>query len=117
MDGTMNWEAGFHAEECVALRYERAGLQIAARRWRGRAGEIDMIARDGNELVFVEVKRARTHARAAERVSARQMARIMNAATEFVEGEPAGQLTPMRFDVAMVDGLGRIEVLENAFAA
>ena len=39
------------------------------------------------------------------------------AATEFLAGEPKGQLTDVRFDVALVDDKGRIEVLENAFAA
>ena len=37
--------------------------------------------------------------------------------SEFIGGEPAGQLTPVRFDLALVDGAGRIEILENAFAA
>ena len=41
----------------------------------------------------------------------------MATATEFVGGEPAGQLTEMRFDVALVDGQGRIEIIENALAA
>lgn len=117
MDGSMAWAAGMHAEQSVASRYARAGMQIAAQRWRGRGGEIDLIARDGDGVIFIEVKRARSLARAAERVSTRQQARIMAAACEFVEGEPSGQLTPMRFDVALVDGMGRIEVLENAFAA
>jgi putative endonuclease len=54
---------------------------------------------------------------AAERLGPRQMARIYGAASEFIGGEPAGQLTPVRFDVALVDGRGQIEILENAFAA
>ena len=45
------------------------------------------------------------------------MARIYGAASEFLAGEPAGQLTEVRFDVALVDAVGRIEVLENAYAA
>ena len=44
------------------------------------------------------------------------MARIYAAAEEFLGGEPTGQLTESRFDVALVDAMGRIEVLENAFA-
>jgi putative endonuclease len=44
------------------------------------------------------------------------MARIYGAASEFIAGEPAGQLTPVRFDVALVDGSGQIRVIENAFA-
>lgn len=68
-------------------------------------------------MIFIEVKQSKTHAQAAEHLTERQMARIYGAASEFIGGEPAGQLTPVRFDVALVDGMGRIEILENAFAA
>jgi len=54
---------------------------------------------------------------AAEHLTERQMARIYGAASEFIGNEPAGQLTPCRIDVALVDGQGRIEILENAYAA
>lgn len=117
MSGTVCYHAGIAAEESVAAHYRRRGADIAQRRWRGRAGEVDLIARDGDMVVFVEVKKSRSFARAAERISRRQMERIMGAACEFVAGEPKGQLTDMRFDVALVDAQGRIEILENAFAA
>ena len=42
------------------------------------------------------------------------MARLCAAAAEFVGGEPSGQDTEMRFDVALVDGAGRIDIMENA---
>ena len=45
-----------------------------------------------------------------------EMERIVNAASVFLGGEPLGQATPVRFDLATVDGMGRIEVLEGAFA-
>ena len=77
----------------------------------------DLIERDGAQVIFIEVKQSKTHAMAAEHLTARQMARIYRAASEFLAGEPAGQLTDVRFDVALVDAVGRIEVLENAYAA
>jgi putative endonuclease len=101
----------------VEQLYTGSGRPICARRWRGSSGEIDLIARDGAEVIFIEVKHSKTHAQAAERLGPRQMARIYGAASEFIGGEPAGQLTPVRFDVALVDGRGQIEILENAFAA
>lgn len=70
--------------------------------------------REGEVTVFVEVKAARSHARAAERVSAAQTSRVMRAAEAFVANEPAGALTEMRFDVALVDAAGRVEILRNA---
>ncbi|MCW3782668.1 YraN family protein [Defluviimonas salinarum] len=114
MTGAVAHHGGRAAEDQVEALYTGAGYQIAARRWRGRGGEIDLIARDGNVVVFIEVKRAATHACAAERLSARQAERIYRTASEFLEGEPAGQDSEVRFDVALVDGQGRIELVRNA---
>jgi putative endonuclease len=117
MSGARSHQAGLAAERAVARLYDDSGRPVCQRRWRGSAGEVDLIARDGAEVIFIEVKQSRTHAQAAEHLGPRQMARIYAAAEEFIAGEPAGSLTAVRFDVALVDGFGRIEVLENAFAA
>lgn len=117
MSGMRSYRTGLAAEEAVGRHYERAGRRVCARRWRGESGEIDLVAREGTEVIFIEVKAARTHEEAAWRLGRSQMDRICLAAAEFLEGEPAGQLTPMRFDLALVDGQGRVSVLENAFAA
>lgn len=117
MSGLQSYRAGLHAEEAVERLYNRSGRSICARRWRGESGEIDLIARDGAEVIFIEVKQSKTHDEAALHLSERQIARICSAASEFIGGEPAGQLTAVRFDLALVDGVGRIEILENAFAA
>jgi putative endonuclease len=116
MAGALSYHAGLAAEAAVARHYESCGRAIAARRWRSEAGEIDLIARDGDELIFIEVKHSRSHSEAAQHLSASQMARIHASASVFLAREPAGQDTPSRFDVALVDGAGRIEVIENAFA-
>jgi len=111
----MGYHAGLSAEMRIAQDYERRGFAVARRRWRGDAGEIDLITRDGDGLVFVEVKKSRSIARAAERLSQRQMARIYASAEQFLAGEPDGQLTNVRFDVALVDHSGAFEIIENAF--
>ena len=113
MTGADRYRAGVAAEASVARHYESAGCAVAGRRWRGEGGEIDLIAREGEALVFVEVKKARSFARAANRLGRRQLERICAAATEFLAGEPRGQLTPMRVDLALVDSMGRVEVREN----
>jgi putative endonuclease len=117
MSGARSYFAGLAAEAAVEQFYTRSGRMVCARRWRGAAGEIDLIARDGAEVIFIEVKQSTTHADAAEHLTARQMARICASASDFLSGEPAGQMTAARFDVALVDAAGRIEILENAFAA
>jgi len=117
MTGLISYCAGKAAESSVAQHYSRSGRPIAASRWRSAGGEIDLIARDGAEVIFIEVKKAATHHAAAHRLSRRQMDRLCHSAALFLEGEPRGQLTPMRFDVALVDEQGRIDIIENAFAA
>ena len=112
--GQRAYHTGRVAESQVARRYEERGHAVAARRWRGRGGEIDIVARNGEGLVFVEVKAARSHAAAAESLRPRQIARLRLAAEEYMGNEPMGLNTPVRFDVALVDGTGRIEILENA---
>jgi putative endonuclease len=117
MSGYGSYRAGLAAEEAVARRYVDQGGVISARRWRGPSGEIDMIVHHQGASVLVEVKQSRTHAQAAERLTARQMGRIYASASEYLAGEPAGQDSDARFDVALVDAQGCIEVLANAFAA
>lgn len=113
--GRTNHIAGLMAEDSVARLYEARGLTVLAKRWRGRSGEIDLICRAGDCLVFVEVKKAASHAGAAWRLGAAQQRRICNAAVEYCASTSRSTLTEMRFDAALVDGIGRVEVLENAF--
>ena len=116
--GALAYHAGQCAEEQAAAHYLENGAEVLARRWRGKwGGEVDLIAREGECIVFVEVKKAVTHTFAAERLSRRQMDRICASACEYAEIYAAGSLTQMRFDVALVDDFGRLNVIENAFGA
>lgn len=117
MSGKTAYLTGLSAEDIVARHYTDRGLVEVARRWRGQGGEIDLIFADGDTMVFVEVKAARDHAAAAQMLRPAQMARLLAAGAEFAGTQPAGQLTPMRFDAALVDRTGVVEVLENAFGA
>lgn len=113
MSGITSYHAGLAAEASVARHLADRGLQIVARRWRGRWGEIDLVARDGEMLVLVEVKKSGRFAEAAARLSRAQLRRIWATAAEFLAGQPAGQSTNVRLDLALVDGTGRIEMIEN----
>lgn len=92
------------------------GHILVARRWRGPLGEIDLVMEKAGEVIFVEVKSSRTHAKAAESLSQRQIARLLRSAEHCLGTFPKGQATPMRFDVALVDGQGQIDVIVNALA-
>lgn len=115
--GAVAFQAGWAAEDQVARHYERQGETVCARRWRGQAGEIDLVARDGECVIFIEVKQSRSHDEAAGHLGPRQMQRIWNAAAEFLAGEPRGQLTEVRLDLALVDGRGEVKVIRDAWMA
>ncbi|MEY8883072.1 YraN family protein [Donghicola sp. XS_ASV15] len=117
MSGQKSYLAGFAAEESVALKYQSAGHRILARRWRGKSGEIDIVAEGPTGLIFVEVKSSKTHARAAASLSVRQQNRLRRAAEEFAAQRHGRTNIDMRVDVALMDQVGRIEILENALLA
>ena len=101
----MSHERGLAGEEVAARWLAEAGLPVVARRFRTRRGEIDLIARDGAVLVFVEVKlRSRDDfGRPAEAVTAVKQRRLANAAALFLARTGWGD-RPCRFDVIEVRG-------------
>jgi putative endonuclease len=109
--------SGRAAEASVARDYLRRGFALCAERWRGKGGELDLVAERGGTYVFVEVKSGPTHACAAERLQGAQIARLQVAAAEFLGSLGLSQDTDCRFDVALTDRLGRIEIVENALLA
>lgn len=108
-------------ESLAAAWLRLKGYRIEARNWRCAAGEIDLIAWDGDTLVFVEVK-SRTGKSAGapeEAVDRRKQDRLVRLAEVYLsrlEGEPPG----CRFDVVAVEGGGplpRLRHLKAAFRA
>lgn len=94
-------ELGKRGEDAAAAYLERIGMTLEARNWTCRAGEIDIVARDGDVLVFVEVKTRRSDraGTAEESVSSTKQRRIARLAKEYLLGggdQPAGGC---RFDV------------------
>ncbi|SFG15444.1 putative endonuclease [Roseobacter denitrificans OCh 114] len=114
--GRMAYHAGLSAEASVIREYESHGYVFEAQRWRGQVGEIDLVLRKSGLVVFVEVKKSKSFERAALRISPTQKRRIFATGEEFVAQEPQGLLTDMRFDVALVDAAGAVQILENALS-
>lgn len=114
--GAMAYFSGCAAEASVAQAYVARGLTLLESRWRGLSGEIDLIFEDAGELVFVEVKKARSFDAAAERLSHAQARRIHMAASEYLEYAPNGQMSQMRFDLALCNQAGEVELREGAFS-
>ncbi len=111
--GRTAYQDGLAAEDIVLRTYRSRGYQLVDQRWRGRCGEIDLIFSGNDELIFVEVKKARSSDIAAERLSDRQLWRIARSAEDYIGTVAADPMTPMRLDLATVDANGRVAVLEN----
>ncbi len=111
---------GKTGEDLACAELERRGYAIVARRHRCRSGEIDIIARDGKTVVFVEVKarHSRAFGEAAEAVTALKQRRIARIASEYVVQQQLRDC-PCRFDVVSIHFAGgqpAVEVFQNAFS-
>ena len=96
---------GARAESIAADFLMRRGLAIIGRNFRTRAGEIDLIARDGATLVFVEVRmrRSQRFGGALESITAAKRARLVTAAKGYLA--MIGREPPCRFDAILMDRL------------
>jgi len=104
------------AAEALASTFLRAhGLRIVARNYRCRGGEIDLVARDGPTLVFVEVRLRSGSAfgGAAASITAAKRRRLLLAARHYLGR--LGREPPCRFDAILLDALAleRIEWLRD----
>jgi putative endonuclease len=90
------------AEAVAAGLLRLKGFRVLARDLRSVLGEIDIIARRGDLLIFVEVKSRANHAEAAEALSADQRRRIARAASLFLRRRPDLAGLPQRFDAVLV---------------
>ncbi|MEL6171646.1 MAG: YraN family protein [Pseudomonadota bacterium] len=115
VQGQLGYYRGITAENIAARRYVEDGYEILEERWRGRGGEIDLIFLHGDTFIFCEVKAARTVDAAISRLRSRQIGRIHAAASEYLAKTPLGQLSNVRFDLAVVDGTGEAVILKNAY--
>jgi putative endonuclease len=112
---------GKTGEDLACRELERRGYAILARRWRQRVGEIDIIARDGQTLVFVEVKArdGREFGAPAEAVSIVKRRRLVQLAIMYLTRNRLADCR-CRFDVVSVDvgaAAPIVEVFQNAFDA
>lgn len=114
--------AGRDAESLVCEHIEKEGTRVVARNFRGRGGEIDIVARDGDVLVFVEVRFREEGDFGApeETVTPVKRSRIASAARAYLSTISPADWKEARFDVAAVEGSGPAAVIRyyrNAFDA
>jgi putative endonuclease len=116
--GAANRAAGALAEDIALAHLQRAGLKLLERNFRCRMGEVDLVMRDGDSLVFVEVRlRGRgAFAGAGESIDARKQRRIVMAARFYLSGK---REMPCRFDCVLLERPApeALEWIRNAFDA
>ena len=93
---------GLSAESRASAYLVAKGYRIAARRFRSPVGEVDIVARRGRVLVFVEVKARATLDAAAESLQTRQQRRIAAAAAAWLSLNPHDIDKDIRFDAVLV---------------
>ncbi|MBI5241293.1 MAG: YraN family protein [Elusimicrobia bacterium] len=111
--GTSN-AAGERAEREAEAFLRGRGMRILARNFRSRCGEIDLVAQDGETVVFVEVRSRSSDAfgSAQETVTAAKRRRIIR--TALVYAQSRGLDAPLRFDVVAISPRG-LEHIPGAF--
>ncbi|NGZ07676.1 MAG: YraN family protein [Magnetococcales bacterium] len=111
---------GHQAEELAAHTLQQKGYHILERNWRISCGELDLVAKDGEILVFCEIK-----ARASvwggepgEAIDGRKQNRLLKLATAYLRAHPHLSGSVCRFDAVLIWrawGQWRIEVIADAF--
>lgn len=117
-------------QRSVGSRYEQEaaaflttkGLTVTEKNYRCRIGEIDLIARDGDTLVFCEVKYRYDGSTGdpAEAVDCRKQQTIFRAASWYMREKRLPEDTPCRFDVIAIRGIGegmQIQWIPDAFGS
>jgi len=114
--------AGEAFEQRACRELERAGLKALARNYNTRHGELDLVMRDGDTVVFVEVRyRVRAgHGDAAASVTRSKQEKLIRTAQLWLAAHAQHAHRPCRFDVVSYDGPAgeaRMDWLKGAFEA
>ncbi len=117
--GPARGETGRRGEDLAARFLVRQGYALVERNYRLRSGEIDIIARDRQTLVFVEVKTRRGNRFGSpfDAVDNRKQQQICRTALAYLTAHGLEE-SAVRFDVVAVyldEGQPRIELMKNAF--
>ena len=109
-------ELGSQGERIAVAYLTDVGLRVLDRNWRCREGELDIVAREGDALVFCEVKTRSSEAFGApvEAITYAKRTRLRHLAAKWLEVDAPLRPREIRFDVASVLR-GEVEVLEGAF--
>ena len=113
---------GAQFEQRARRDLERAGLRLLAQNYTTRHGELDLVMRDGEAIVFVEVRQrgARGHGSAVASITRSKQDKLLRTASLWLAAHPQHAQCACRFDVVSYDGLGdaaQMHWLRGAFEA
>jgi putative endonuclease len=111
-------KSGAQAEQTAARFLQKQGLRLVQANYRCRYGEIDLILKDGDTLVFTEVRMrsSKGFGGAAASIDARKQAKLVHTAQHYLNSLP--HIPPCRFDAILMaspEGESGIEWVKNAF--
>lgn len=111
-------QIGFEYEEKARNYLMEQGYEMVTSNYTCRFGEIDIIAKQGNYLVFVEVKYRANERKGIpeEAVDIRKMKHITKTAIQYITTHGYDEFTPCRFDVVSITK-EEIRLIQNAFEA
>lgn len=106
---------GARAEQVAAQYLQKNGLRLVQSNFRCRFGEIDLILRDGETLIFAEVRqRSRgDFGGAAASIDANKQRRLILTAQQYLASLP--RIPPCRFDAVLLDAADNVEWIKSAF--
>ena len=109
-------EVGGRQEEKACRYLTDAGLSILERNWRVRIGEIDIIAKEGETICFIEVKyrSGKRYGGASYAISAAKQEKIRKVAQWYIASHKLPQEASYRFDAVLIDG-EEIKYIRNAW--
>ena len=110
---------GDAAEDRACRHLEGSGMTIVERNFRTRGGEIDIVARKGDVLVFVEVRSSEVPGFGAPEASVTpaKRRRIVGAARRYLSNVPPASWREARFDVIAIEGVGNAALVRHFPAA
>lgn len=108
---------GLNAETLAAWYLRLTGWRILKHRYKTKAGEIDLIAKRGKTVAFVEVKARKSRRAALDAVTPASQRRIVRAAKIFVSQHAKAGFYTLRFDIVIIRPWALPERIVNAFEA
>ena len=115
-----NQSKGRHGEDLALFHLKQHGLKLVSRNYRCRFGEIDIVMKDGDELVFVEVKYRQSESLfpTVELVDFTKQKKLLRSANHYLGRHRVPQETVSRFDVVGITGVQgeeNFDWIQNAF--